>query len=104
QRGSDGALFQADISRAEQRDRLVDSVLARFGRIDVLVNNAGIAPRIRADILEATEESFDELMAVNLKGPYFLTQRVAKEMIRLVTSEAPAQRPKIITITSMSAY
>ena len=56
--------------------------MAKFGRIDLLVNNAGVAPKVRADLLDAGEESFDRLFAINLKGPYFLTQLVAKQMLR----------------------
>jgi NAD(P)-dependent dehydrogenase (short-subunit alcohol dehydrogenase family) len=94
-------LYRADVSQATDRDRLVDVVLARWGRIDVLVNNAGITSPGRRDVLEATEASWDRVLEVNLKGPYFLTQRVAREMIRLLTS---LTRPTIINITSLSAY
>ena len=66
----------ADNSSAAQRARAVDAVLAKYGRIDVLVNNAGIAPRVRADLLEMSEESMRELLDVNLVGPFFLTQRL----------------------------
>jgi NAD(P)-dependent dehydrogenase (short-subunit alcohol dehydrogenase family) len=92
---------QADGSSAGDRKRLLENVDARFGRLDVLVNNAGIAPKIRADILEATEESFDELISTNLKGPYFLTQAVAAWMIRQ-QKEDPQHRA-IINISSISA-
>lgn len=91
-------LVQADISIATDRARLVDETIRTFGRIDLLINNAGIAPEIRADLLEATEESFDRLIAVNLKGPYFLTQLVARQMLLQKGSR------KIINITSVSAY
>jgi NAD(P)-dependent dehydrogenase (short-subunit alcohol dehydrogenase family) len=95
----------ADIGLPEHRRRLLESALARFGRVDVLVNNAGVAPSVRADILEATEESFDRLMNINVKGPYFLTQMVARQMVRQgADSPGPAIRPKIITISSISAY
>ena len=67
------------------------------------MNNAGVAPEVRADILEATEESFDRVIAINLRGPYFLTQRVAKHMIEYVQKHPDAQ-PKIINIGSNSAY
>src|SRR5215470_13527208 len=65
---------QGDISKAEDRQRLIQFVRDKFGRLDVLVNNAGVAPDVRADILEANEGSFDRLIAINVKGPYFLTQ------------------------------
>lgn len=96
-------ICQADISRSEDRVRLVDFTRETFGRLDLLVNNAGIAPGIRADILEASESSFDQLVAVNLKGPYFLTQLVAKWMIAQRQQDAKLQ-PKIVTINSISAY
>jgi len=85
-----------DVGDAEARARMLEAIRQRFGRLDVLVNNAGIAPRVRADILEATEESFDELIRTNLKGPYFLTQAVARWMIE-------QKRGCIINISSISA-
>jgi NAD(P)-dependent dehydrogenase (short-subunit alcohol dehydrogenase family) len=80
----------------------LDTVEAQFGRLDVLVNNAGIAPRVRADVLEAGEASFDELIATNLRGPYFLTQSVASWMIRQRANN-PLVRRSIINISSVSA-
>ncbi len=94
---------RADISQSQDRLRLVEVTRENFGRLDLLVNNAGIAPAVRADILEASENSFDQLMAVNLKGPYFLTQLVAKWMIAQRQQDAQ-RRPKIVTINSISAY
>jgi NAD(P)-dependent dehydrogenase (short-subunit alcohol dehydrogenase family) len=97
--------FQADIARAEDRARLVKSVSERFGWIDLLVNNAGIAPRVRADILQASEESFEYVLATNLKGPYFLTQAVANYWIENLAKRPSGRRkPKIVTISSISAY
>ena len=93
---------QSDISLASDRRALVNETRTRFGRLDVLVNNAGIAPRVRADILEASEESFDELLSVNTKGPYFLTQAVAKWMIEQSKQEK-SYRGRIINISSISA-
>jgi NAD(P)-dependent dehydrogenase (short-subunit alcohol dehydrogenase family) len=99
-----GALpVRADVSVAADRRRLVDATLAEYGRIDLLVNNAGVAPTVRADILDADEESFDRLMAINLKGPYFLTQLVARSMIEQVRRRGPTA-PKIVIISSISAY
>jgi NAD(P)-dependent dehydrogenase (short-subunit alcohol dehydrogenase family) len=93
---------QADVSNAGDRQRLVDAVRRKFGELNLLVNNAGIAPRQRRDVLEATEESFDEVIAVNLKGPYFLTQEVARWMIR--RKKAKKSFPAcIVNISSISA-
>ena len=95
--------FQADVASAQQRQALIDACKSRFGRIDLLVNNAGVAPQVRADLLEASEESFDRLIRINVKGPYFLTQLAAKWMIEQAQRD-PARTPKIVTISSVSAY
>ena len=99
--GGDGMTVKADISNSADRARLLGETLAKFGRIDLLVNNAGVAPNVRADILDAGEASFDRLININLKGPYFLTQLVANQMIAQTAGEIPSQ---IVTISSMSAY
>ncbi|NUM76835.1 3-ketoacyl-ACP reductase [candidate division KSB1 bacterium] len=88
--GGTGLAVKANIAVAAEREALLHETLRHFGRIDLLVNNAGMAPRQRVDLLETTEASYDELMTVNLKGPFFLTQLVARKMI--------------INIGSMSAY
>jgi NAD(P)-dependent dehydrogenase (short-subunit alcohol dehydrogenase family) len=100
--GAQVLYVQADVGEAAARARLVAAVKERFGRLDVLVNNAGIAPKSRDDILVATEESFNELMRTNLRGPYFLTQSVARWMIeqRKAASEF---RAAIVNISSASA-
>ncbi len=92
-----------DISIAEERRRIVETAKNKFGRCNLLVNNAGTAPLKRADILQATEESFDRVMGINLKGPYFLTQQVANWMIEQ-KKQKPAQTFRIVNISSISAY
>jgi 3-oxoacyl-[acyl-carrier protein] reductase len=101
--GGDGFTVQADIGVPADRGRLVAETVRAFGRIDLLVNNAGVAPSVRADLLEAGEESFDRLYAINLKGPFFLTQLVAKQMLRQ-EPDAEKARGRIVSITSISAY
>jgi 3-oxoacyl-[acyl-carrier protein] reductase len=104
--GGEGITVQADVASAEDRARLVNETLAAYSRIDLLVNNAGVAPNVRADILDAGEDSFDRLININLKGPYFLTQLVARQMIAQVQNSAITSfgLPRIVTITSVSAY
>jgi NAD(P)-dependent dehydrogenase (short-subunit alcohol dehydrogenase family) len=97
-------ICQADVSRAGDRQRLIDSTRTTFGRLDLLVNNAGIAPKARDDILQATEESFDRLLGINVKGPYFLIQLAARWMIEQVNGHPSQFRPKIIIVSSISAY
>ena len=101
--GGQAAAIQADVGNSADRERLVDETLAKFGRIDVLVNNAGITSVGRKDLLEATEESWDAVFATNLKGPFFLAQRVAREMIRL-TEASTIARGTIVNVSSISAY
>lgn len=79
--GPRALLVQGDVSVPADREKLVNRTYAELGRLDLLVNNAGIAPTVRADILESGEESFDRMVNINLKGPYFLTQLVARRMI-----------------------
>lgn len=96
---------QADISKPDDRARLVEFITKGQGWIDLLINNAGVAPEVRADLLEATEESFDRLIAINLKGPYFLTQAVANYWLsRLQNLPTKRARPRVINISSLSAY
>ena len=101
--GGECRTWRGDISKPEDRAALLENVRRTFGRINLLVNNAGIAPDTRADILEATEESFDRVLRVNLKGPYFLTQAVANWMIRERESD-PEMFLAIVNISSISAY
>jgi len=92
---------QGDVAVAADRARLLDATLEQLGSVEVLVNNAGIAPRQRADLLEATEESFAEVLATNLTGPYFLTQAVARHW--LGQSAGAARRRAVIFVNSISA-
>ncbi len=95
--------IQADISSGKDRSRLISEIKTRLGRLDILVNNAGVAPLVRDDILNASEESFDRLISINLKGPYFLTQMAANWMIEQKT-EHTERVYKIINISSISTY
>ena len=90
-------IFQCDVASEHDRTALIEHVRSEHGRLDLLVNNAGIAPRERRDILEATQESFDELMGTNLKGPHFLTQSAARWM-------AEQGSGRIVFVTSISTY
>ena len=101
-RGAAVEYCQGDVSIPGDREAIVAAVRARFGRLDVLVNNAGVAPNVRADILEATEDSFERVLGINLKGPYFLTQLAARWMIDERKSDATF-KGVIINISSISA-
>jgi 3-oxoacyl-[acyl-carrier protein] reductase len=90
-------MIPSDIGSAADRNDLVSRVRANYGRLDLLVNNAGIAPRERRDMLDATEASYDEVLATNLKGPHFLTQQIARWMLE-------QRRGRIVFITSISSY
>ncbi len=100
--GADVLYCRADVTDRQARDRMLADIRAHFGRLNVLVNNAGVAPRVRADILEATEESYDWVMNINLKGPYFLTQAVANWMIAQ-GKETTQFTGCIVNISSVSA-
>lgn len=103
-RGPGGAVDYepADLSSLADRTRLVDALRAKYGALNALVNNAGRAPRVRADLLDAREDSFEELMRTNLQGPYFLTQAIARDQMRRRRTD-PAFTAAIVFITSVSA-
>lgn len=100
--GADVLYCRADVSDREARQAMLADIQAHFGCLNVLVNNAGVAPSMRADILEATEESFERLMRINLQGPYFLTQAVANWMIEQRQRDAGFEGC-IVNISSISA-
>jgi NAD(P)-dependent dehydrogenase (short-subunit alcohol dehydrogenase family) len=102
QRGVDVHYCRGDVSVTDDRQAIIESVRSKFGRLDVLVNNAGVAPDVRADILDATEESYNRVMNINLKGPYFLTQLAARWMIEQHRADA-AIRGVVVNVTSVSA-
>lgn len=104
QEGFQADYIRCDISNAEDRSRLVNTVIERYGRLDLHVNNAGVAPNVRLDILETTEESFDRLMRINLKGTFFMCQTVANAMIALQRRGITDYHPRIVNIASMSSY
>lgn len=93
-----------NIGDAEHRARIVSEALSAFGHIDALINNAGIAPRVRADIVDATEESFDEVIGINLKGPYFLSQAVVRTWLSKPSAARLPDGYKLIFVSSISAY
>ena len=99
--GIDCAYVQANIGDHDDRLRIVEEALQAFGRIDALVNNAGVAPLVRADLLEMTEESFDRVIGINTKGNMFLTQAVANQMIR--QEPLGGRKGVIVNVSSCSA-
>lgn len=95
--------LRGDVSDRAARAAMLEQIERSLGRLDVLVNNAGVAPDTRADLLDASEESFDRLISINLKGPYFLTQAAARWMMRQRQQQGPSWRGCIINISSVSA-
>lgn len=100
--GVDVLYAACDVGDHAARAAMLDAVRERFGRLHVLVNNAGVAPKQRLDVLEATEDSFAWVMKTNLQGPYFLTQAAARWMITQRESD-PSWRGAIINVSSISA-
>lgn len=101
--GGAALALQGDVALAAERAKLVDDLLARFGRVDLLVNNAGITSPGRHDLLEATEEGWETVLGTNLKGPFFLSQLVANKMVDFIAAGS-IQRGTIINVSSISAY
>ncbi len=101
--GFDFHYVRGDISKAPDRERLIRTAVELFGRVDLLVNNAGIAPSIRLDVLETTEESVERLLNVNLTGTFFMCQLCANTMISMINTLQDYQ-PRIVNISSVSAY
>lgn len=100
--GATVAYCAGDVSDPAARENLIAATRETFGALHVLVNNAGVAPKVRADILEATEDSYDWVMDVNLKGPYFLTQLAARWMVEQKQAD-PEWRGAIVNVNSISA-
>ena len=96
--GDSFTYVQCNLSSSDDRKRLVDTAMEKYGRIDALINVAGVAPKERRDILEMTEESYDFVMGINTKATFFLTQDVANRML------AGGIKGYIVSISSMSAY
>lgn len=100
--GIQAEYFQGNIGSAEDRSRILEEILEKFGKINILVNNAGVAPKVRADILDVVEDDFDYVIDTNMKGTFFLSQSIAKSMIKS-KEKNPEEFFTIITITSVSA-
>jgi 3-oxoacyl-[acyl-carrier protein] reductase len=103
ERGAAFAPAPGDVADLAGHQRLLDTALERFGRVDVLVNNAGVAPEVRRDLLETTPESYDRVLAINTRGPFFLSQRFARYFVERVATR-PRLAPTLIFISSVSAY
>ena len=102
QAGVDALYCRADVADLPDHARMLEQIEARFGRLDVLVNNAGVAPSVRADLLDAQPDSFDRLISINLRGPYFLTQAAAKWMVQQRQADANF-RGCVVNVSSVSA-
>ena len=103
EQGREALPVQADVSSREDRESMLEAVRSKFGRLDVLVNNAALAPRERVDLLESNEEHYDRTLDVNLKGPFFLTQAIAGWMIEQRQAD-PERKLYIVNISSLSEY
>ncbi|MBF0199010.1 MAG: 3-ketoacyl-ACP reductase [Planctomycetes bacterium] len=101
--GATVTTVQADIGNLEGHQKLIEECRKNYGRLDLLINNAGVAPKERLDILTTTQESYDRVLGINLKGPFFLTQAVANWMLEQC-QENPERDCRIVNISSISAY
>jgi 3-oxoacyl-[acyl-carrier protein] reductase len=101
--GVEALFVKTDISNRDDRSNLIEKIKAKFNRLDMLVNNAGVSVKERKDILETSEESYDRVMGINLRGPFFLTRAVAGWMIQQV-EEDPERTPMIVNIASLTSY
>lgn len=104
EKGYDVHYIKCNIGVLEDRQAAFETIRKEFGRLDILVNNAGVAPKVRADILEMTEESMDFVLGINLKGTFYMCQQAANEMIAYKKTLGEDYSPRIINISSMSAY
>jgi len=102
QHGGDAIYCQGNIADTEARQRMLQQIKDHYGRLNVLVNNAGVAPKERKDLLDASEESFEYVVKTNLQGPYFLTQQAANWMIEQRQADEDFSA-HIINISSISA-
>ena len=102
--GGDVHYIQLNISCANARRAFFEEIDKKFGRLDVLVNNAGMAPRVRMDILETTQESFEEVLSVNLEGTFFMCQLAANLMLDMQKRGLEDYSPRIVNIASLSSY
>lgn len=104
EKGFDADYIKCDISNEADRAAFIKAIEEKYGRLDVHVNNAGVAPNVRLDILETTVESFRRLMKINLEGTFFMCQLVANTMIKMKEKNLEDYNPRIVNIASISSY
>ena len=102
--GGRAIAIQGDVANTEDHHKLLHAAISGYGPVTLLVNNAGVAPKVRADVLETPEDSYDLVLDTNLRGPFFLTQRVANHMVKHLAAYARGPAPAIVNISSISAY